>query len=93
MRHSQNRLNRREFVAGAAAAARAAALPASLAGQSAPKKPNLVYVLADQLRYSSCGYAGDEHARTPNFDKLAGQGCNLHQAVSSTPVCAPIVRR
>ena len=53
------------------------------------RKPNLVYVFADQLRYSSCGYAGDEYARTPNMDRLAAEGCNFHQAVSSTPVCAP----
>src|SRR6185369_6393172 len=53
------------------------------------RRPNLVYVFADQLRYSSCGYAGDEYARTQNIDALAAQGCNLHQAISSTPVCAP----
>ena len=52
-------------------------------------RPNLVYVFADQLRYASCGYAGDEFARTPNIDALAAQGCNLHQAIASTPVCAP----
>lgn len=53
------------------------------------KRPNLVYVFADQLRYFSCGYAGDEYARTPNIDQLAREGCNFHQALSSTPVCAP----
>lgn len=59
-------------------------------GQSSvPRRPNLVYVFADQLRYFSCGYAGDEYARTPNIDRLASQGCNFHQAISSTPVCAP----
>lgn len=55
----------------------------------ATRRPNLVYVFADQLRYKSCGYAGDEFARTPNIDRLAAQGCNVHQAVSSTPVCSP----
>ena len=56
---------------------------------SPPGQPNLVYVLADQLRYFSCGYAGDEYARTPNIDRLAAESCNFHQAVSSTPVCSP----
>ncbi len=60
------------------------------ASQAASReRPNLVYIFADQLRYFSCGYAGDEYARTPNIDRLASQGCNFHQAISSTPVCAP----
>jgi arylsulfatase A-like enzyme len=41
------------------------------------------------LRYQSCGFAGDGYARTPNIDRLAGESCNFHQAISSTPVCAP----
>jgi arylsulfatase A-like enzyme len=64
-------------------------LAQSAAAAAAPRRPNLVYVFADQLRYFSCGYAGDEYARTPNIDRLAAQGVNFHQAISSTPVCAP----
>jgi arylsulfatase A-like enzyme len=53
------------------------------------QEPNLVYVFADQLRYQSCGYAGDERAHTPNVDALAGQGVSFCNAVSGHPVCAP----
>lgn len=83
-------MNRREFMTATTAAA-ATALPLSKAGAEPPTaaRPNLVYVFADQLRYASCGYVGDEFARTPNIDALAAQGCNLHQAIASTPVCAP----
>jgi arylsulfatase A-like enzyme len=81
-------INRREFVTGVAASAGMTAMGADRKA-SKHRCPNLIYVFADQLRYSSCGYAGDEYARTPNMDKLAAQGCNLHQAISSTPVCAP----
>lgn len=52
-------------------------------------QPNLVYVFADQLRYSSCGYAGDERARTPNIDRLATESTSFVNAVSGHPVCAP----
>src|SRR5215472_17833231 len=79
-----NKSTRRHFLGAAAGVAGLAA-----AGQAQTRRPNLVYVFADQLRYFSCGYAGDEYARTPNIDRLAAQGCNLHQAISSTPVCAP----
>ena len=68
-----NRVNRREFLAGTAMSA-AAALPLGASPLStgqhpagshpqarpAGGRPNLVYIFADQLRYASCGYAGDE---------------------------------
>ncbi len=52
-------------------------------------KPNLVYVFADQLRYMSCGFAGDTRAYTPNIDRLAAESVNFCNAVSGSPVCAP----
>ncbi|MCA9840240.1 MAG: sulfatase-like hydrolase/transferase, partial [Trueperaceae bacterium] len=51
------------------------------------KSPNLVFVLADQLRYQSCGFAGDKRAKTPVMDHLATQGINFEQAVANAPVC------
>src|SRR5512142_2308173 len=51
-------------------------------------KPNLIFVLADQLRYQSCGFAGDTNARTPHLDALAKQGVVFRNAVSGHPVCA-----
>jgi arylsulfatase A-like enzyme len=83
-------INRREFIAGATAAATTLGLhPASAEAPTKSKKPNLIYVFADQLRQSSCGFNGDPFARTPNMDKLAKQSVNLNQAISSTCVCAP----
>lgn len=52
------------------------------------RRPNLIYVFADQLRYVSCGLAGDPYAHTPNMDRLAAQGVNCVNATVSTPVCA-----
>ncbi|UCH62063.1 MAG: sulfatase [Fidelibacterota bacterium] len=51
--------------------------------------PNLVFIFADQLRYQSCGYAGDERAHTPNMDRLADEGVNFCNAISGHPLCAP----
>jgi arylsulfatase A-like enzyme len=51
--------------------------------------PNLVFLFADQLRYQSCGFAGDTRAHTPNLDRLAAQGCNFTNAVSVYPLCGP----
>ena len=52
-------------------------------------KPNLIYIYADTLRYSSLGFNSDEYAYTPNLDALASCACVLTNAVSSHPVRAP----
>ena len=57
--------------------------------RSVEKRPNLVYIFADQLRYQSCGYAGDTRARTPNIDHLATESADFCNAVSGSPMCAP----
>lgn len=81
--------NRRDFLITAAAAGAAAWAGggAALAKSQAAKKPNLLYVFADQLRYQSCGYAGDPNARTPNVDRFARESVNFHNAVATAPVC------
>ncbi len=54
-----------------------------------PARPNIIYVLADELRYQSCGFAGDKITKTPNLDRLASQGVVFRNAVSGHPCCAP----
>lgn len=52
-------------------------------------RPNLLVVLADQLRASSVGYAGEENVHTPTLDRLASDGVAFQNAVSMLPVCTP----
>ena len=51
-------------------------------------RPNLIYIIADQLGYHHVGYSGNPRARTPNIDRFARQSVNFSNAVSNTPVCA-----
>ena len=60
----------------------------STATEKAPRRPNLLFVFADQLRYQSLGYAGDGKAKTPHIDRLASQGVSFKNTVSLSPVCA-----
>lgn len=53
------------------------------------KKPNIVYVFADQWRAESLGYAGNPDVKTPNLDKLASEGVYFTNTVSTSPVCTP----
>ena len=53
------------------------------------RKPNVVFVFADQWRAQATGYAGDTNVRTPNLDRLAARSVNFENAVSCCPVCSP----
>ena len=52
-------------------------------------KPNVVFVIADQLRASSLPIYGEKQIETPNIDRLANEGVVFTNAVSSCPVCTP----
>lgn len=52
-------------------------------------KPNVVFILADDLGYRELGSYGQRLIRTPNLDKLARQGMRLTQHYSGNAVCAP----
>lgn len=53
------------------------------------KKPNIVFVFADQWRYQAFGYTGNKDVQTPNIDSFAGRSANLCNTVSGCPVCSP----
>ncbi|MCQ0110053.1 arylsulfatase [Zhouia amylolytica] len=52
-------------------------------------KPNIIYILADDLGYGDLGVYGQELIETPNIDLLAKEGMLFTQHYSSAPVCAP----
>ncbi len=56
---------------------------------NATKRPNVLFVFADQLRASSLGYVGEEPVITPAFDRFAAEGANFTVGVSPMPVCTP----
>lgn len=53
------------------------------------RKPNLLFIFADQWRAEATGYAGNPDVHTPNLDRLAGESIHCTTAVSGCPVCAP----
>jgi arylsulfatase len=53
------------------------------------KRPNVVFILADDLGYADVGCYGQKRIRTPNIDKLAAEGMRFTQFYSGNPVCAP----
>ena len=55
------------------------------------RRPNVVFVLADQWRAQACGYADDPNLkeRTPHLDRLASESVRFTHAVSCCSVCTP----
>jgi len=53
------------------------------------KKPNIVYILADDLGYAEVGCYGQKKIKTPNIDQLTAEGMRFTQHYSGNPVCAP----
>lgn len=53
------------------------------------EKPNIIYILADDLGYGDLSFLGQTKFKTPNIDKLAAQGMVFTQHYAGTTVCAP----
>ncbi len=56
---------------------------------SAAEKPNVIYIISDDLGYSDLCCYGATKVKTPNLDKLASQGCRFTDAHSTAAVCTP----
>src|SRR5688572_2013598 len=54
-----------------------------------PRRPNIVVVLVDDLRWDDIGVAGHPFVETPNIDRLAAQGTRFLNAFAATPLCSP----
>jgi arylsulfatase A len=52
-------------------------------------KPNVIFILADDLGYGDLGCFGQTKIKTPNLDKMAAEGMRFTQAYAGTTVCAP----
>ena len=52
-------------------------------------RPNIVIIMADQLRADALGCAGNDIIRTPNIDRLAAEGVRFDRAFCQGPLCMP----
>ena len=98
-------IGRREFLLGLSVAATASiAAPLLLAGSDTParaapraspdrdafrQKPNIVFVLADDLGYGDLGCYGRQDIKTPVIDRVAAEGVRFTQYYANGPECSP----
>jgi arylsulfatase A-like enzyme len=52
-------------------------------------RPNVIYILADDLGYGELGSYGQTNIQTPHLDRLSDEGMRFTQHYSGSPVCAP----
>ena len=86
-------IGRREFFGRLAVSAAATALACenklSDASAYAERKPNIIYIMADDLGYGDLGCYGQTMISTPNIDKLASGGVRFTDHYAGSTVCAP----
>jgi arylsulfatase A-like enzyme len=91
------RLTRRGFLKTTgmtAACAGLASLPAGCAEMGSlvsakRKRPNIIYILADDLGYGDLGCYGQKRIQTPNIDRMAADGMRFTDHYAGSTVCAP----
>ena len=57
--------------------------------EQAPRRPNILFILLDDLRWDALGYAGHPYVKTPQIDRLANEGVNFKNAFCTTSLCSP----
>ncbi len=60
------------------------------AAQAAPaEKPNIIFIMVDDLGYGDLGCYGQKQIKTPNLDRMAVEGMRFTQFYAGSTVCAP----
>src|SRR5258708_14370039 len=76
-------ISRREWLAGVSAGL-------LQAGQPAPSaRPNILFIMVDEMRWDAMRCAGHPVVDTPNLDRLAKQGMRFANSYTVAPVCSP----
>ncbi len=65
------------------------AVPFYIQAQKFNEKPNILFIIADDLGWKDTGFNGSQFFETPNIDKLASQGMFFTNAYANAPNCAP----
>lgn len=61
--------------------------PLQAAGKN--EKPNIIFILCDDMGYGDLGCYGQKYINTPNLDRMAQEGMRFTQAYAGSPVSAP----
>ncbi len=77
------------LLAGISAAAEISPGPARRITRAGAKRPNIIFIFADDWGYGDLGIHGSAFCKTPNLDRMAKQGIDFQQFTVNNPVCSP----
>ncbi|RYD33664.1 MAG: N-acetylgalactosamine-6-sulfatase [Verrucomicrobiaceae bacterium] len=60
-----------------------------LSARAAVEKPNIIFVLVDDMGWGDLGSFGNKETKTPNIDRLAAEGLRFTQFYVNSPICSP----
>ena len=63
--------------------------PIAANAQATAHKPNIIFILCDDMGYGDLGCYGQQYISTPNIDRMAAEGMRFTQAYAGSPVSAP----
>jgi arylsulfatase A len=82
-------MKRRDFLKVAGCSAIGLGLAGRLGAQAAGRKPNIVYMMLDEIGYFELSCMGHKILKTPTFDRIAAEGMRFTQCLAGGPVCGP----
>ena len=85
---STNKLSGLLFIIGLCLLASCTSKPTSNIRESS-QKPNIIFIMADDMGYADAGVYGQKLIKTPNIDQMANEGIRFTQCYSGSSVCAP----
>jgi len=82
-------INRREFIKTGIGVSLIGSTGLYAIGRRKSKRPNILWIMMDDGRADAIGCYGKSWAKTPNMDRIAGQGVRFASAIVQNPVCVP----
>ena len=87
-RHAQG-LNRRQALGAAAAGVITGALPMRAHATPPADRPDVIFIMADDMGFADLSCTGSHHIKTPHIDSLRTDGIFLRQGYANSAVCSP----
>ena len=83
-------MDRRDFLRKVGLSAAAVLTRGAVFGaEDSKEKPNILFILADDLGWAQLGCYGSRYYETPNIDKFSREGMRFTDAYAAAPVCSP----